>query len=89
MAAIASSEALLRRTLRITSPDRDSVLFRALVGKIEKEKEGVFATPELRLKMLDGQPRLKEGSDGNHELIVELSLNKGESEYVFDYEALR
>ena len=80
---------LLRRTLRITSSGHDSVLFRALVGKIEREKEGVFATPELRLKMLDGQPRLKEGPDGNHELIVELSLNKGESEFVFDYEALR
>jgi mono/diheme cytochrome c family protein len=80
---------LLRRTLRITSPAQDSVLFRALVGKIEREKEGIFATPELRLKILDGQPRLREGREGNVELIIELSLKKGKSEFVFDYEALR
>jgi len=80
---------LLRRTLRITSPVRDSLLFRALVGKIEREKEGVFATPELRLRILDGQSRLREGLEGNRELIIELSLKKGKSEFVFDYEALR
>ena len=80
---------LLRRTLRITSPARDSLLFRALVGKIEREKEGVFSTPELRLKVLDGQSRLREGLEGNRELIIELSLKKGQSEFVFDYEALR
>jgi mono/diheme cytochrome c family protein len=80
---------LLRRTLRITSPDQDRLLFRALVGKIEREKEGVFATPELRLKVLDGKPRLREGREGKVELIIELSLKKGKSEFVFDYEALR
>ncbi|MDC0157386.1 hypothetical protein OAK38_06475 [Verrucomicrobia bacterium] len=80
---------LLRRTLRITSPAREGLLFRALVGKIEREKEGVFVTPELRLSILDGQPRLRDGLDGNHELIIELSLKKGKSEFVLDYEALR
>jgi mono/diheme cytochrome c family protein len=80
---------LLRRTLRITSPGQDRLLFRALVGKIEREKEGVFATPELRLRILDGKPRLREGREGNVELIIELSLKKGKSEFVFDYEALR
>jgi mono/diheme cytochrome c family protein len=80
---------LLRRTLRINSPGQDRLLFRALVGKIEREKEGVFATPELRLRILDGKPRLREGREGNAELIIELSLKKGKSEFVFDYEALR
>ena len=80
---------LLRRTLRITSPGQDKLLFRSLVGKIEREKERVFATPDLRLRILDGKPRLREGPEGNVELIIELSLKKGESEFVFDYEALR
>ena len=57
-------------------------------GKL-KEKEGVFATPDLRLKVLDGKPFLREGSEGKRELIIEFSLVEGQSEFVFEYEALR
>ena len=84
-----SEDHLLRRTLRITSPARDRLLFRALTGEVERELEGVFATPDLRLKVLDGKPFLREGSEGKRELIVEFSLVEGQSEFVFEYEALR
>ncbi len=80
---------LLRRTLRITSPARDRLLFRALAGEVEREKEGVFATPDLRLKVLDGKPFLREGSENKRELIIEFSLEEGKSEFVFEYEPLR
>ena len=84
-----SEDHLLRRTIRITSPARDRLLFRALAGEVEREKEGVFATPDLRLKVLDGKPFLREGSEGKRELIIEFSLVEGQSEFVFEYEALR
>ena len=56
---------------------------------MEREKEGVFVTPSLRLKVLDGKPFLREGSEGKRELIIEFSLKEGQSEFVFEYEALR
>jgi hypothetical protein len=56
---------------------------------VEREKEGVFATPDLRLKVLDGKPFLREGSENKRELIIEFSLEEGQSEFVFEYEPLR
>ena len=50
-----SEDHLLRRTLRITSPARDRLLFRALTGKL-KGAGGRVRNPDLRLKVLDGKP---------------------------------
>jgi len=60
-----------------------------LAGEVEREESGVFATPDLRLKVLDGKPFLREGSENKRELIIEFSLEEGKSEFVFEYEPLR
>jgi len=80
---------LLRRSFHFMSPAKETLWFRALTGKIEVESATVFKTADLRLALSPGKTLLRAASEGEQELLIELSLPKGDSTLTIDYELLR
>jgi len=81
---------VLRRTLAVSAPSAERVHFRALTGKIERTETG-FRTPELAITVPDARAVLRPGqtdSESALELLLELPLPAGNSEWTIDYELL-
>ena len=80
----------LRRTLNFTATAPATLYFRALTGKIESESPTAFKTPELRLGFTGGSPLLRPaaGGGGEQELLIKISVPKGNSTCTVDYTLL-
>ena len=83
------SGGILHRTLEITSPSPNTLWFRALVGKIEKQSGTTYQAQGLRLHFIQGKPQLRANNDGEQELLVKITLPKGQSQFAIHYELPR
>ena len=87
--------ALLRRRLHCESPAAETLWFRALVGDFGASPGATsgrdFELGRLRLRIPDVpiHVRLLPGSANERELLLELALPEGPSEWSFEYEILR
>ena len=81
-------EGKLRRTFELVSEKETTVFFRALTGKVTKEAEGVFSTGELRLKTGELKVTLRNFGE-EKELLIEMPVSAGKTNYTIDYELLR
>ncbi|NNE92036.1 MAG: cytochrome c [Verrucomicrobiales bacterium] len=81
---------ILVRKIRFSAPEAETIWFRPLTGKIETESETVFKTPELKISL---EPKkktiLRPIGDGEQELLIELPLVEGESNFTIRYELRR
>lgn len=81
---------VLRRTFSFTAKESGTIYFRALSGKVTKESDMTFVTPDLKLKIEEAETVLRASAvEGEKELLIKLPVAKGESTYTIDYELLR
>jgi cytochrome c2 len=81
---------ILRRTFSFDSPEKTTVYFRALTGKISASSVSQFSTPDLKVSVGDAKTTLRGfGDQGEKELLIPLPLSKGISTFTIDYELLR
>lgn len=84
-----AQDGVLRRSFRFSAPAGDKLWLRVLTGAIETESETEYKTAGLKLT-IDPRPTvLRPAAAGGQELLIELSLPEGESEFTIDYELLR
>jgi hypothetical protein len=83
------TDAVLRRQFRFSSPAHETACLRALTGRIERVSDTVFQDGEVRLTIDPAETLLRPIGDGGQELLIKLSLPKGESTYTIDYALLR
>ncbi|MDB4257758.1 c-type cytochrome [bacterium] len=81
---------ILRRTFHFDSPAQTTVFFRALTGKIESAAGNIFTNADLKISVGDAKTKLRDfGDEGEKELLIELSLPAGKTNFTIDYELLR
>ncbi|MCP3915299.1 MAG: c-type cytochrome [bacterium] len=89
VADLSGERPVLRRELRFSASAADRVFFRALTGEIEATGGG-FRTPDLGLTLSSGRTVVRPTQkEGELELLVELELPSGDSEWTVEYEMLR
>jgi mono/diheme cytochrome c family protein len=84
-----ASEKSLVRNFSIKAPKEQTLWFRALTGSITSESKTVFKTEDLKLTVPEGTALLRPAADGGQELLIKLTLPKGEFITTFEYELLR
>lgn len=88
-ADLAGELPLLRRTLRFTTPQAQTLWFRALTGEFEALSETSFQTSQLRLGLPPARTLLRSigtPAEPADELLVEFLLPAGTSEVTLTYE---
>lgn len=80
----------LQRTLRVQSPTRQSIWFRALTGDIRQESDQVFRSDRLRLTIppCETKRRSLPAYPQRSELLLHLQIPPGQSALEFQYEPL-
>ena len=80
----------LKRVLKLTSPERNDIWFRALTGQIEHESDCVYRSGRIRLTVPESEVILRAMPDkaDQSELLLHLKLPQGESRLEFLYEPL-
>ena len=90
---IDGDRALLTRVLRFDAPETETLWFRALAGNLETLSPHEFKLGNVKLSTPDvptlSRPLSGEGADQETELLLELTLPKGTSEWRLEYEILR
>ena len=83
-----AEKGILKRTFHLNSPTKTQVFFRALTGKIEATDDATFSNEELKISVGDAKTALRKFGDEN-ELLIELNLPAGKTNFTIDYELLR
>lgn len=82
----------LQRMFTFSAPEAQTVWFRALVGDIKREAEHAFSTDDVRITFAPAPTVLRSfaSDDGEQrELLIQLPLPAGQSEFRITYELLR
>ncbi|MBI1371287.1 MAG: c-type cytochrome [Phycisphaera sp.] len=90
MADTSSEHAVLKRVIRFTSPSDQVVWFRVLTGGVQAESPQQYATRDVRLRVPDTPVLLRASGDekNDKELLLKLSIPKGQSTVTIEYELL-
>ena len=83
-----AEKGVLKRTFHLNSPAKTQVFFRALTGKIEAVDDTTFSNGELKVSVGDAKTMLRKFGD-EKELLIELSLPAGKTNFTINYELLR
>ncbi|MGJ8696623.1 MAG: c-type cytochrome [Verrucomicrobiaceae bacterium] len=79
---------VLRRTFQFDSRGKTRVFFRGLTGEVESVARGIFSNGELKVSVGEAETRLRDFGEGK-ELLIELNLEEGKTNFTIDYELLR
>lgn len=83
----------LRRTIQLNSPEKQSLWFRVLTGKIERDSESkhIFRTDRLSLTVPDAEAMLRTNPEtpDQSELLLHLQLPQGKTTLEFLYEPIK